>query len=794
MSRRSYHFGEYRVDPTLREVWLADRLLALPPHVFDCLTYLIERHDRAVGRDELVAAVWGKTEVSDTLLGQTVLRIRREFGDNAKDQRILRTIPRFGYRWVAPLDIRESSDASSARVAPPQPAANRNAEMQVETVAVVTPAPINRKRWLAKVAFGALAVAVGAGAIWLLRLHVGVAPRSASALVDRPPISAVMPATVVEGTEWAWMRLGVMDIIAGRLRSSGLPSVPSENVVALLNAPAANRVGTVGEALGARLLVTPHVQHLQDSSWQVDLEAEDAGQHYATQAHAHDATEAARAATDKLLVALGHEPADAARESTLDATLMKRIDAAVLADDASAARALIAQASAQQQASPELRLRLAKLDFRAGQLDAARQRLIALLDEAPEKTEPVLRASVLNGLGAVAIRADNASQAEQTFGAAIKLLEAQAEPAQLGQAYLGRAAAAEEQRHFEAAAADYARARIALRQANDTLALIRVAADEGFLDLDIGRPAQALPQFVAATEGFKQWGALNEAILTYIGQIGCRLDLLENREAMEAADAADTLAQRIDNPATLASLILARARALGAVGRLREARAALDDLRSASDDPITVAAAGVVLARLELDSNHAAAAGDLADRAVSALNAPSYARLRAEAWLTQVRVAIRTADAARAAKLIAALDDWAGKTDEPRAALFARLARAEYALQFGDGNSWRSAFDGARDFAARNAVPYEIAAVTASYADALLGYHDFDTAQVEVGRISRWSDQDFVCAALEARLYAALGRNEARQTAVARARALAGERGIPADALAVPISTGTAAQ
>src|SRR6185369_2086502 len=273
-------------------------------------------------------------------------------------------------------------------------------------------------------------------AIWLLRSHVGVAPRSASALVDRPPISAVMPATVVEGTEWAWMRLGVMDIVAGRLRSSGLPSVPSENVVALLNAPAANRVGTVGEALGARLLVTPHVQHLQDSSWQVDLEAEDAGQHYATQAHAHDATEAARAATDKLLVALGHEPADAARESTLDATLMKRIDAAILADDASAARALIAQAS------PELRLRLAKLDFRAGQFDAARQRLLALLDEAPEKTEPVLRASVLNGLGAVAIRADNAPQAEQTFGAAITLLEAQAEPAQLGQAYLGRAAAA----------------------------------------------------------------------------------------------------------------------------------------------------------------------------------------------------------------------------------------------------------------------------------------------------------------------------------------------------------------
>jgi hypothetical protein len=47
---------------------------------------------------------------------------------------------------------------------------------------------------------------------------------------------------------------------------------------------------------------------------------------------------------------------------------------------------------------------------------------------------------------------------------------------------------------------------------------------------------------------------------------------------------------------------------------------------------------------------------------------------------------------------------------------------------------------------------------------------------------------------LEARLYAALGRNEARQTAVSRARALAGERNLPPDVLAVPISTRAAKQ
>jgi len=87
MTRRIYQSGDCRVDPVARDLMRGDRLVELPPQVFDCIAYLIERHGRAVGRDELVAAVWGKTEVSDTLLGQTVLRIRRELGDDGKEQR-----------------------------------------------------------------------------------------------------------------------------------------------------------------------------------------------------------------------------------------------------------------------------------------------------------------------------------------------------------------------------------------------------------------------------------------------------------------------------------------------------------------------------------------------------------------------------------------------------------------------------------------------------------------------------------------------------------------------------------
>ncbi len=782
MSRRVYSFGDFHVNPASRELRQGNRLIALPPQVFDCLTYLIERHDRAVGRDELVAAVWGKTEISDTLLGQTMLRIRRELGDDAKEQRFLRTIPRFGYRWVAALQVGESAEAGST--APAQVVATP--EVQADASPPISDARPSRTGIL----LGALAVAVLLGVgIWVSGSHDVVPSRGVSP-GESSLSSAVLPAAVDAGADSAWMRLGLMDIVASRLRSSGLPSVPSEDVVVLLKAPAANRSANLREATAAALLVSPRARRV-DAQWQVELDADDgAGRHYAVDARARDVIEAARNAADKLLNALGRRTVTTAGDIAPYEDLTRRVDAAVLADDPEAARALIAQASAEAQQSPEVRLRLAKIDFRAGRLDAAHARLVALLEEAPAATLPVLRASVLNGLGAVAIRSDQPQRAAEVFEEAIGLLQARAEPAQLGQAYLGRAAAAAEQRHFAAAAADYARARIALRQANDTLALVRVAANEGFVDLDQGRPAQALPQLVSATEGFKQWGALNEAIFTYIGQINCYLALLDGRAAMQAADAAEELAQRIDNPSTLASLTIARARALAAVGRLREARDALDRLRSTNADATTTAAAGVVLARLELDSNNVRAAADLAEHSVSVLDAPGYAGLRADAWLTQIRAILNNVDSSpRAAAAIDALETWAAQADDPHAALLARLARAEYARRFADDRAWRRAFDAARELAARDAVPAEIAAVAKSYADALFADGDRDAAAVEVGRVLRWSDQDFVCAVLEARLYAALGRDEARQTAVARARTLAGERSIPADALATPVSS-----
>lgn len=63
---RRLRFGPRLIDLATRELSDDGRLLQLSPRVFDAVAYLIEHRDRAVGRDELMAALWGKADVADT--------------------------------------------------------------------------------------------------------------------------------------------------------------------------------------------------------------------------------------------------------------------------------------------------------------------------------------------------------------------------------------------------------------------------------------------------------------------------------------------------------------------------------------------------------------------------------------------------------------------------------------------------------------------------------------------------------------------------------------------------------
>lgn len=109
-----FRFHEFELDTASRELRRDGQRVALPPKSFECMTYLLVHRERAVGRDELISAVWGRVDVSDTVVAQTLFRARKALGDSGQESRLIRTVPRFGYQWIARLSDRPMFDAEES--------------------------------------------------------------------------------------------------------------------------------------------------------------------------------------------------------------------------------------------------------------------------------------------------------------------------------------------------------------------------------------------------------------------------------------------------------------------------------------------------------------------------------------------------------------------------------------------------------------------------------------------------------------------------------------------------------
>lgn len=68
----------------------------------ECIGYLLENRHRVVGYDELIRRIWGHDSIGNNQLCQVILAARRVLGDNGRTQRLIRTAPGLGYRWVGP--------------------------------------------------------------------------------------------------------------------------------------------------------------------------------------------------------------------------------------------------------------------------------------------------------------------------------------------------------------------------------------------------------------------------------------------------------------------------------------------------------------------------------------------------------------------------------------------------------------------------------------------------------------------------------------------------------------------
>jgi DNA-binding winged helix-turn-helix (wHTH) protein/predicted ATPase len=109
-----FSFEDYVLDTDRRELRRGRAVIAVQPQVFDLLEYLISNRERVVTKDDMLDAIWGGRIVSESALTTRINAARTALGDNGEDQRLIRTLPRKGIRFVGVVrEARESPDTNA---------------------------------------------------------------------------------------------------------------------------------------------------------------------------------------------------------------------------------------------------------------------------------------------------------------------------------------------------------------------------------------------------------------------------------------------------------------------------------------------------------------------------------------------------------------------------------------------------------------------------------------------------------------------------------------------------------
>lgn len=100
-----FRLGDWRVAPALGQLHPNDGgdPITLEPRVMELLLLLVERADQVVSRTLIEQTLWGEVVVGEDTVARTVSKLRRALGDAAKAPQYIDTLPKRGYRLIAPV-------------------------------------------------------------------------------------------------------------------------------------------------------------------------------------------------------------------------------------------------------------------------------------------------------------------------------------------------------------------------------------------------------------------------------------------------------------------------------------------------------------------------------------------------------------------------------------------------------------------------------------------------------------------------------------------------------------------
>lgn len=199
-----YRFEGFHLDVLERRLWREGQPLELQSRYFDALVLLVREQGNLVEKDRFFEEVWSGMVVSDSALTQCIKEIRKQLGDDAVRPRFIQTVPKYGYRFVAPVDVVD-----------PQPIAPHEEIVSPDTQAISRPSYTHSSGDRSNLH---LAVAEGAGGT----LGGGVAGAFGGLLYGLAMTQAGHGVTVgVASTLLVMLGLGALIGLAGGLGVSG---------------------------------------------------------------------------------------------------------------------------------------------------------------------------------------------------------------------------------------------------------------------------------------------------------------------------------------------------------------------------------------------------------------------------------------------------------------------------------------------------------------------------------------------------------------------------------------------